>query len=285
MGKRDGGDRFTSSQPLVTIVTPCRNSQAYLERTIVSVAEQSYPNVEYIVVDGGSTDGTLDIIRRHDGVVSHWVSEPDDGQADALRKGFAVAHGEIFAWINSDDAYPRDAVEVAVSALRRSDADVVYGNRALIDADGRRIGERRLSPFVPFFSRRGVLYGGFGVYQPAAFWTRDLYHEVGGIDPSFQFCMDTDLFARFVMDGANFKFVRRELVHFRVHQESKTATSAEIAKLERERIASLLPRRSRLYRSAIKLACRVWKVLFHLKDSQGRYLIGRALDRKYRFVP
>jgi glycosyltransferase involved in cell wall biosynthesis len=277
--------RLSSERPLVTIVTPCYNSEAFIEETILSVRGQTYPNVEHIVVDGGSSDGTLDIIRRHQDAVSRWVSEPDAGQADALRKGFDMATGEVLAWINSDDVYPADAVQVAVDALVRGMADVVYGNRLLIDGEGRRVGERRLSPFLPYFSRRGVLYGGFGIYQPAAFWTRHLYEAVGGIDPSFQFCMDADLVARFVLAGARFRFLGRDMVRFRVHDRSKTATLQDVATRERRRISEGLPRRSMAYRSSIKLACRAWKALYHLKDGQVRYLLGRAFDGKYRFVP
>jgi glycosyltransferase involved in cell wall biosynthesis len=249
------------------------------------VERQTYANIEYIVVDGGSTDGTVDIIRGHEGAVTQWVSEPDDGQADALRKGFDMARGEILAWINADDIYPGDAVQSAVSALCDSDADVVYGNRSLMDARGQWIGERRLSPFLPFFSRQGMLYGGFGVYQPAAFWTHDLYQKVGGVDASFHFAMDTDLFTRFAVAGARFRFLRRTLVHFRVHEASKTSTASETARKEWLTIAEGLPQRSPFFRWAIRLTCRAWKVLYHLKDSQGRYLLGRVVDRRYRFVP
>ena len=281
MGRED----IDSDRPLVTIVTPCRNSQAYLEETINSVARQTYPNIEYIVVDGGSTDGTLDIIGRYEDVISRWVSEPDNGQADGLRKGFSMGRGEVLGWINSDDLYPADAVQVAVSAMHDSGEDVVYGNRILIDSTGRRVGERRLSPFLPFFSRRGVLYGGFGIYQPAAFWTRELYDRAGGIDPTYHFRMDTEMIIRFVMAGATFKFLRSDLVRFRIHPNSKTSSIPDVARREQERIARGLPPRTRAYKSLVKFACRAWKVLYQLRDTQGRYLVKRALDREYRFVP
>ena len=276
---------FSANAPLVSIVTPCLNSQSFLEETVLSVAAQTYSNIEYIVVDGGSTDGTLDIVKRHQDGISRWVSEEDEGQADALRKGFGMAHGEVLAWINSDDVYPRDAVAEAVRVLRESGADVVYGNRALISERGRRIGERRLSPFLPFFSRRGMLYGGFGVYQPAAFWTRDIYDRAQGIDPSYSFAMDTDLFTRFVMAGARFKFLRREMVEFRVHEGSKTSTALDVAREEWERISRGLPHRGAPYRWTIRLACRAWKALYQLRDTGGRYLVSRLLDKEYRFVP
>ena len=268
----------------MSIVTPCFNSEAFLEQTILSVARQTYGNIEYIVVDGGSADRTVDIIRQHEAVISRWTSEPDSGQGDALRKGFHMANGVVLAWVNSDDVYPPDAVATAVAALRRTGADLVYGNRGVIDGEGLAIGERRLSPFLPYFSRRGVLYGGFGIYQPAAFWTRDLYHRVGGIDSTYSHCMDTELVARFAMAGARFKFIRKDLVAFRLHAESKTSTLARQMREERDRIEAALPQRAALYRSMIRLVCRAWRVLYDVRDSQGRYMLGRVLDRKYRYL-
>ena len=149
------------ASPLVTVVTPSFNSRSYIEETIVSLVRQTYPKIEYIVVDGGSTDGTVDIIEKYSDDVSLLVSEPDNGQADALRKGFRLSSGGVLAWVNADDVYPDYAVEEAVDALVKNDADVVYGNRGLIDQNGKRIGERRLAPFLPYFSREGMRYGGF----------------------------------------------------------------------------------------------------------------------------
>jgi glycosyltransferase involved in cell wall biosynthesis len=277
--------RFTASIPLVTIVTPCFNSAAFIEHTINSVANQTYSRIEHIVVDAGSTDGTVDIIKRNEKSISLWVSEPDAGQADAIRKGFFMSSGEILAWINADDVYPEDAVETAVAELLRSPVDVVYGNRGLIDSEGQRIGERRLTPFLSHFSRKGMLYGGFGVYQPASFWRRDLYFDVGGIDPSFQFSMDTDLFVRFAMADAHFEFIPKELVQFRVHASSKTSTSQDVAREEWRRISASVPPRQFWYRWFIRTVCRSWKVFYHLKESRGRYLFKLLTDRQYRFVP
>ncbi|MCH2320147.1 MAG: glycosyltransferase [SAR202 cluster bacterium] len=273
------------ASPLVTLVTPAFNSRTYIEETIVSVACQTYPNIEYIVVDGGSTDGTIEIIERYSDDVALLVSEPDNGQADALRKGFRLSSGKVLAWVNADDVYPDYAVEVAVDALAKNDADVVYGNRGLIDQSGNRIGERRLTPFLPYFSREGMRYGGFGVYQPASFWTRETYFESREVDPTFQFAMDTDLFVRFAGRGAKFTFLPRELVHFRIHKASKTSTRKDEAQAEWLRISSSVQPRSLLYRWIIKMVCRVWKLVYHLRDSGGRYMWYLLRDKKYRFVP
>ncbi len=276
--------RNPSTYPLVSIVTPSFNSEAFIEQTILSLDAQTYPNIENIVIDGGSEDRTVEIIRQNESSISSWVSESDTGQGDALHKGFALSTGDILAWINSDDVYPPDAVESAVSALQSSGADLVYGNRGVIDAEGMTIGERRLSPFLPFFSRRGVLYGGFGIYQPAAFWTRELYERVGGIDSSYSHCMDTELVTRFAMSDAAFKFVKKDLVAFRLHGDSKTSTIASEMREERDRIEAGLPTRSSLYIATIRFVCRAWRVLYDIRDSRGRYMLGRIVDRRYRYL-
>lgn len=269
----------------MTIVTPSFNSGAYIEQTIRSVADQTYSRIEHIVVDGGSTDSTLEIIERNQKSLAMWVSEPDEGQADALRKGFLMSSGEVLAWINADDEYPQDAVEWAVSEIISNRADVVYGNRALINSEGQRIGERRLTPFLSHFSRQGMLYGGFGVYQPASFWRRELYFDVGGVNPSFKFSMDTDLFVRFALRDAQFAFVPKELVHFRVHEASKTSTVQDVAREEWRRIGRSVPQRNLLYKWFVRSVCRVWKVVYHLKDDRGKYLFTLLTDRRHRFVP
>ncbi len=271
-------------RPLVSIVTPSFNSEAFIEETILSVAGQTYPYVEHIVIDGGSTDTTVEIIGRHETSISRWVSEADDGQGDALRKGFDLATGDILAWINSDDVYQSNAIESAVDALQRSGSDVVYGNLPLIDAEGRAIGEWRCWPYLPFFSRRGFLYGGFRILQPAAFWTRDIYDRVGGIDPSYLHCMDADLITRFAMSGARFRFVRDHFVAFRMHPASKTSTLKDEMRAEVERIRAGLPERNLLYTTTIRSVLRVWHILYDIRDGRGRYLLGRLLTRCRRYL-
>lgn len=271
---------------LVSVVTPSYNQGPFIEETILSVKNQDYPNIEHIIIDGGSTDNTVEILKRYEGTYKmRWVSEPDEGQADAVSKGFAISSGNILAWINSDDIYTPGAVAAAVACLCDGKADVVYGNMYLIDSSRCRVGERRLSPFAPFFSRAGILYGGFGIYQPAAFWTRDLYLKVSGIDKSFQFCMDNDLFIRFVRAGARFKLLRRFLVNFRLHDNSKTSNMRGMFQKEQERIILSLPPRSLLYKAFILVGCRIWKVLFLMIEDRGKYGFRRFTNRRYHWVP
>ena len=130
-----------SSTPLVSIVTPSYNQARYLEYTIRSVMEQDYPNIEYIIVDGGSNDGSAEIIRRYSERLAWWVSEKDHGQTDAINKGFAHARGEILAWLNSDDTYEINAVREAVAFLREQpQVGLVYGDANFIDENGHMIG-------------------------------------------------------------------------------------------------------------------------------------------------
>src|SRR5258706_6083465 len=130
--------------PRISIVTPSFNQAAYVDATIRSVLDQRYPNLEYIVVDGGSTDGSVDIIRRYEDRLTYWVSEPDRGQADAINKGLARATGEIRAYLNSDDLYlPGALLRVAAEYRAHPDADIICGVCRVIDEHGRMVGQRQ----------------------------------------------------------------------------------------------------------------------------------------------
>jgi glycosyltransferase involved in cell wall biosynthesis len=215
--------------PKISIITPSYNQAKYLERTILSVLNQNYPNLEYIIIDGGSTDGSKEIIKKYEKYLKYWISEKDNGQTDALNKGFAKSSGEILAWLNSDDVYlPGTLFKIANLFAENKFTDVVYGNMYIIDAFNKIIGERRLIPWIPVISKLGTLYGGYGVYQPSSFWKRKLHFKVGGLDTEFKFCMDNELQIKFVLANAKFKFVDEFLTAFRVHEDSKTVTLQEI---------------------------------------------------------
>jgi glycosyltransferase involved in cell wall biosynthesis len=201
---------------LVSIVTPSLNQARYLREAIESVRAQDYPHVEHIVVDGGSTDGTLEILEEYEGL--RWVSEPDRGQSHALNKGFATAGGDIFGWLNADDAYPPSAVSEAVDALAAGDVGLAYADVTRMNDDGvnpRRIDSR------PRFDVWTELNLGCGIFSPAVFFTRTAYEAVGGVDESLHLTMDYDLWLKI---GGRFGARHVEAVWGiqRLHEDAKT---------------------------------------------------------------
>ena len=160
-------EQISSSLPSISIVTPSYNQAAFLEETIRSVLLQGYPNLEYIVMDGGSTDGSVEIIKKYEKHLTYWTSQKDAGASDAIRKGFERATGSILAYLNSDDLYLPGAIHHLINRFKTAGADVVYGNTYWIDDRSRILAERRQTPF----SRFAYLYGGADLQQPATFWT------------------------------------------------------------------------------------------------------------------
>lgn len=204
--------------PLVSIVTPSYNQASFLPDTIQSVLAQDYPRLEYIIVDGGSTDGSLPIIQQHASKLAWWVSEPDQGQTDAINKGFARASGEIFAWLNSDDTYQLGAITQAVRALlAHPEAAMVYGDANLIDELGKTFGR--------FPARqtglKQMLRGSVHIPQQAAFFWARYWKQVGPLDPTFHFAMDYDLWVRLAKLAPLF-YVPRLWANFRLHGEGKS---------------------------------------------------------------
>ena len=204
--------------PLVSILTPSYNQARFLEQTIQSVLSQDYPNLEYIIVDGGSTDSSVEIIKQYANQLTWWISEPDQGQTDAINKGFAHANGEIFAWLNSDDTYQPGAISQAVECiLAHPDVALVYGDANLIDDNGNVIGR--------FPSRQTdlqkLLRGSVHIPQQTAFFWSRFWKQVGPLDPSFQFAMDYDLWVR-LAKLAPIIYVPRLWANFRLHSGGKS---------------------------------------------------------------
>ena len=219
-----------TDSPLVSIVTPSFNQARYIEATIRSVLMQEYPRIEYLVVDGGSSDGTVDIIRKYasrDGFtpsIHWWVSEKDKGQTDAINKGFARATGDILAWINSDDTYEPGAVAAAVQYLvEHPEAGMVYGDCNFIDEDGNVIGKFAARQTDYKKLRRGYVH----IPQQTMFFRANYWQELGPLDPSFYFAMDYDLWVRIAKHAPIQYLPGQTWANFRIHTSSKTNVNDE----------------------------------------------------------
>ncbi len=212
-------DKSTVRLPLVTIVTPSFNQARFLEETIRSVLAQDYPYIEYIVIDGGSTDGSVEIIKTYADRLAWWVSEPDRGQTDAINKGFSRAKGEILAWLNSDDTYQPGAVSAAVQYLNAHPAiGMVYANANFIDEQGRVIGRFPAARTDYRRLRQGYVH----IPQQASFFRASLWRQVGPLDPSFFFAMDYDLWVRIARLTPLAYLPDQTWANFRLHGRSKT---------------------------------------------------------------
>ena len=264
--------------PRITIVTPSYNQAHFLEQTILSVIRQGYPNLEYIVIDGGSTDGSVDVLRKYEHAISCWISEPDQGPVDAINKGFRRATGSILAWLNADDLYQPGALEGVAAAFEADEsADVVYGNTYWINRDGVVLAEKRQTPF----SRLGYRYGGSDLQQPATFWRRRLFEKSGGLDPHFKAAFDTELFFRFIACGARFRHVDAFFASFRVHSEQISDVLMSTARKEVELIRSRHLKYSAhsMQGAVLRNLGRLQRVLWYLRQGDFLWLISRIPDR------
>ena len=227
--------------PRIAMVTPSFGQRDFLGRTLGSVLEQAYPNLLYVVQDGGSTDGSVDVIRAHAGRLHAWTSEKDAGQADAIRRGFARVEGDLgpddaMAWLNSDDLLAPGALAfVGRYFAEHPEVDVIYGHRIIIDENDGEVG-RWVMPRHDPETLEWIDY----VPQETMFWRKRAWDLAGGIDPTFQFALDWDLLARFQQAGCRMVRVPWFLGAFRVHSAQKTSqaihtTGAEEMRRIRER--------------------------------------------------
>jgi glycosyltransferase involved in cell wall biosynthesis len=209
------------SFPLVSIVTPSYNQAEYLEDTIRSVLAQEYPNLEYLIVDGGSTDGSLEIIQKYADQLAWWVSEPDDGQADAINKGLRRARGKVVAWLNSDDLYLPGAILKAVSMMQEnSGLAMVYGDAVTIDPYGRPINRLAFGDW-----KLGDLMRFRIICQPAVFMRRTALEQAGYLDEDFHFMLDHHLWLR-VANVGRMKYIPNLWAAARHHPEAKNVAQS-----------------------------------------------------------
>lgn len=214
--------------PTISVVTPSLNHGRFIARTIESILGQAYPELEYIIMDGGSIDETLDIVDRYRDQIHHFESGPDAGQASAINRGFAHSSGEIMAWLNSDDLLlPGSLARVANLFADHPEVDLIYGHRVLIDEEDRDIGIWITPPHGP----DSLKWFDF-LPQETAFWRRSLWERAGGIDEAIGVAFDWDLFLRFQAAEARIVRIPRLLGGFRLHPGQKTQVHQRTALAE-----------------------------------------------------
>ena len=218
--------------PKISIVMPSYNQGQYIEMAIRSLVSQEYPNLEFIIVDGGSTDDSVDVIKKHAAHLSHWVSEKDRGQSHAINKGLARCTGDIFNWTNSDDLLTPGALWTVAEAWQKNPGHIVSGHTEFFDGNGAtgqsQAGGQTLKNFVRFWEREN-----FGWSQPSTFLPLAAVQKAGGIREHLKYCMDYDLMVRLLADGTPVTYVDQVLARFRLHEASKTVGSKEAFRLER----------------------------------------------------
>lgn len=210
--------------PKISIVTPSYNQGRFIEETIRSVLLQGYPHLEYIIIDGGSTDNSVETIEKYQRWLSYWVSEPDSGQSQAINRGFEKATGEIYGWLNSDDCFLRHALKNAARAYRASPkAGAWYGDTLFVTADRKQIDVRRSPNHLDAKTIAAWNKNSFG--QPACFFSKEAWQQAGHLDEDLHYGMDLDLWIRIAKSFA-FEKIEEVLAIERLHKDAKTQRDA-----------------------------------------------------------
>ena len=218
-----------SEWPRISIVTPSYNQGQFIEETIRSVLLQRYPNLEYIIIDGGSTDNSVEVIKKYEPWLTYWVSEKDEGQCDAINKGFSKTSGEILAWLNSDDYYLKDAFLRVAKYPWKEHIGAVVGNGYHINTKGKKI--LTIEPKELTFQSFLDWMGGSDFLQPSCFFTRKAWLECGPLDNSLNYCLDVKLWLD-MSKKYSFGRIDQALSCALVHENSKTIGEREYSRAE-----------------------------------------------------
>src|SRR5262245_50801046 len=228
-------EHTVSDRPRITVITPSFNQAAYLEQTISSVLDQGYPNLEYIIIDGGSTDDSVEVIRKFEDRIAYWVSEKDRGQAHAINKGMERATGDIIAYLNSDDYYLEGSLaRVAEHFSRHPAVDLVHGRCRVVDERGLKIDERTgsITRYEEILDLWDVWWNRRNFVQPEVFWTRRIADKIGPFREDLFWVMDYDYWLRILQAVGRVSFIDAELAAFRLQPHQKS--------MQRERSAEEL---------------------------------------------
>ncbi|WP_420149234.1 glycosyltransferase family 2 protein [Spirosoma sp.] len=267
--------KSAKSYPKLTLVTPSYNQAHYLERTILSVLNQNYPNLEYFIIDGGSTDGSVDIIKKYESYLTGWVSEKDKGQTDAINKGLRRATGDYVAFQNSDDVFAPHAFDRVADAWRKSpDTDVFFGDMYITDENDVILEEMR----APDFCVECHIYEGMQVFNQSLFIRRERLNQVGLLDENLQFVIDYEIVARLgVVPGIRFQHVDGFWGGFRVQPNAKSSTITSVGLAEHQLIKEKYRPKltSSLSSTFWQRYCRLRKLLAFLLKGEFGYVRHR----------
>jgi glycosyltransferase involved in cell wall biosynthesis len=260
--------------PKVSIVTPSYNQAKFLERTILSVLNQGYPNLEYIIIDGGSSDGSVEIIRKYEQYISYWESKPDRGQSHAINKGFAMATGEYVGWQNSDDLYCRDALLKLGRAAKTGKPPIVSGNLYLANARNTIFRKVYYTPMT----RRTLAVVKASIPNQAALFRRDLLEKHGFLDEKMRYCMDLELWSRLLLEGPNV-VVPDAIGVYTAHDETKTSLIPDVLDRERESIVNQIRASEPQIGKLFGLSTRAWQVAAHARQGDVGFLVDKLLTK------
>lgn len=267
-----------NKKPLVSVVTVVLNGQTYLEKAILSVKNQDYLNIEHIIIDGGSTDGTLQILKKYENTYNmKWCSEKDNGAVDAINKGFKMASGDIFCSLDCDDVYLPGTIKKAVDTfLNHQNVDVVFGNSFLIDQNDKKIGYSVRT----HFDFDMFLYLGMNITPQAAFWQNSIHKKVNGMDTQYKICSDRDFFMKMAKAGAKFYHLRDFLSCYRLHSNQQTKNK-ELMAVESEQIfTKYVPKNfTKNQIKYKKIVVLIKKTLMLILQGDGWYVAYQLINR------
>lgn len=224
--------------PIITVITPSFNQAKYLERTILSVLNQDYPNLEYIIIDGGSKDGSVEIIEKYASHLAYWVSEPDQGQSAAINKGLARASGDWVCWQNSDDIFYPQAFERVLKVIQSNPGlDIIFGDIKIIDQHDHVI--RQQCYVKPTLN--SLLAEGMVISNQAAFWKTSIHKKIGYLNESLHYCFDFEWFLRILKGTKHHYHISKFIGGLRYHDQSKTSLKQDEFHKEFERILKIYP--------------------------------------------
>ncbi len=267
-----------SSYPKISVIIPSFNDGKFIERAILSTLNQNYPNLELIIMDGGSTDETQGIIKKYEKYISYWVSEKDKGQSDALNKGFSRATGDLVNEQDADDIFvPNAFLRVGDYFRKNPKTDIIFGNRLDLGEDDRIISERVYTRF----STTVYFYDGMSVGAQSAFWKRDLFSKIGMYDLNLKLAMDYEFFLKAGLAGARFKYLPYSFSAMRRHKGSNTENILFTVGKEEMGLLDKKYGRKKWLNFPLKIYSLLYRVFNYFLQGDGDYILN-GLKRRIK---